>query len=157
MITAPVAQPTTPAVFVVFSEAVTVVVPVKSSKPDIVCRFNTIDWPLILRVSSEGPDGANASVSEDMGGVKLPGAEADDFSGGVMVGVCGDDDDVVGDNAAATPYILVAEPEVLPVDGPAAGFFAGTWLPWGVELLIVDDDERGEPRELEFGCALLEI
>ena len=59
-ITAPVAQATTPAELVVASEVVTVVVLVKLSKPGMVCRVNTMDWPLMLRVISGEPDIANA-------------------------------------------------------------------------------------------------
>ena len=68
MITAPVAQATTPAELVVASEVVTVVVPVQFWKPGIVCRVSTMDWPLMLSVISEEPDVSNAPRSEDMGG-----------------------------------------------------------------------------------------
>lgn len=60
IITAPVAQATTPAELVVASEVVTVVVPVKLSKPGMVCRVNTMEWPLMLKVISEEPDISNA-------------------------------------------------------------------------------------------------
>ena len=114
MITAPVAQATTPTELVVASEVVTVVVPVKFWKPDIVCRVSTMDWPLMCSVVSGGPDVSNASRSEDMGGVKLPGAEDDDFGGVVMIGV-DEKDDVARDSAGAGLYIVVVAVEVLAV------------------------------------------
>lgn len=114
MITAPVAQATTPAELVVASEVVTVVVPVKLSKPDIVCRVSTMVWPLMLSVINEEPDVSNALRSEDMGGVKLPGAEDDDFGGGVMIGV-DEKDDVVGDSADAALCMAVVALDVLAV------------------------------------------
>lgn len=81
------AQPTTPAELVVHSDVVTAVTPVKFSKPAMVCRVNTMDWSLMLSVVSERPDILKASRSEDIGGVKLAGAEADDLDGGVVTGI----------------------------------------------------------------------
>lgn len=135
MITAPVAQPTTPAELVVVSDVVTVVVPVKFSKPGMVCRINKMDWPLVLNVIIEGPDVSSASRSEDMGGVKLPDAEADDFGGGVMVGIDGKDD-VFGDTAAKMLYVLVVALEV-----PAVG---------GVDGASPAEKGDGEPLEFEL-------
>ena len=61
----------------------------------MVCRVSTTDWPLTLRVSREGPVASKACRSEDMGGVKLPGAEVENFE-------TGGDDDVVGGKAAGS-------------------------------------------------------
>lgn len=68
----------------------------------------------MLSVIREGPDVANALRYEDMGGVKLPGAEDDDFGGGVMIGVDGKDG-VVGDSADAVLCIAVVALDVLAV------------------------------------------
>lgn len=65
----------------------------------------------MLSVVNGEPDVANALRSEDMGGVKLPEAEADDFDGGVIIGVDGKDD-VAGDPADAALYMAVVALDV---------------------------------------------
>lgn len=151
------------------SEIVTVVVPVKLSKPDMVCRAKMIDWPLMLSVMSEGPEVASASMSEDMGGVKLPDAVADDFGGDVMIGSDGKEDDfgegvVVGIdgeddvlNDMATLYMLVIALGVPAVDSIDVALFASSWLLREAEMLLDDDDEEGEPLEFELNCEILEL
>ena len=149
MITAPVTQATAPAVLVAISEVTTVVVPVKFSKPGMVCRINTMDWPLMLSVISEGPDVSSALKSEDMGGVKLPDAEADDFGGRVMLGIDGKDD-VVGETAATTLSMLVVEVKVPTVSVVAGALLATSLVIWKVELLLFGVDETGEPLALKL-------
>lgn len=149
------AQPTAPAELVVASEVVTVVVPVKFSKPGMVCRVNTMDWPLMLSVVSEGPDATNASRSEDMGGVKLPDAEADDPGGSVIIGIDGKDD-VLRDATVKTPCMLAVTLEVSPVGVVAGVLFADSKLIWEIEMFLANDDERGEPLGLNSSCELLE-
>ena len=168
-ITAPVTQAGTPAVLVVASEIVTVVVPVKFSKPDMVCRDKMMDWPLMLSVISEGPEVASASMSEDMGGVKLPDAVADDIGGGVMIGNDGNDDDfdegVVVCNGgeddmvedSATLYMLVVALEVPAVDRIDVAFFPSSWLLREAEMLLDENDEKGKPLEFELNCEILEL
>ena len=148
MMTAPVAQPTTPAELVVASDVVTVFVPVKSSKPGMVCRVNKMDWPLMLNVISEGPDVSNASRSEDMGGVKLPDAVSDDVGGGVMVGTDGKDD-VFGGTVTKMLYVLVVALEVPAVGGMDGASLVGSWLLWEAEIVLVEN-EGGEPLEFEL-------
>lgn len=63
---------------------------------------------------NEEPDVANALRYEDMGGVKLPEAEVDDFGGGVMFGV-DEKDDVAGDPADAALYMVIVALDVLDV------------------------------------------
>ncbi len=163
-------QAATPAELVAASEIVTVVVPVKLSKPDMVCRAKMMDWPLMLSVISEGPEVASASMSEDMGGVKLPDAAADDFGGGVMIGSDGKDDDDFGEgvvvgidgeddvlNDVATLYRLVVALEVPAVDRIDVAFFESSWLLREAEMPLDDDDEEGEPLEFELNCELLEL
>lgn len=156
IITEPVTQTTTPAELVVISEVVTVVVPVKSSKPGMVCRVKVMDWPLMLSVISEGPDVSNASRSEDMGGVKLPVAEADDFGRGVMVGI-DRKDDVVRDVAAKAMRMLVVVLGKPSVGGADGALVAGSWLPREVEMLLINDDKREELLGFDSSCGLLEF
>lgn len=128
-------------------------VPVKFPKPDMVCRVNTMDWPLTFNVISEGPDVLNALRSEDMGGVKLPDPEADDVGGGVMLGIDGED---VLDRDSATEMLNVF---VVAIEVPAISVVVGTLLAtslviWKVEI---DNDEKGEPLVLDSSRELLEL
>lgn len=149
MITAPVTQPTAPAELVVFSEVVTVVVPVKSWKPGMVCRVNRMDRPLTFSVITEGPVVSSAERSEDIGGVKLPGAEADDFGGGVMVGGTGVDD-LMGDAAAKALCMLLV---VLGVFGIAGVDVALCGVAWLIGEVKIDVQER-ELLDTECSCVL---
>lgn len=58
----------------------------------------------MLSVVSEGPDVLKASRSEDIGGVKLAGAEADDFDGGVVTDI-GEKVHLAGDAVAEMLYV----------------------------------------------------
>ncbi|KAL9127960.1 MAG: hypothetical protein Q9175_007631 [Cornicularia normoerica] len=106
-----------------------------------------MDWPLMLSVVSEGPDATNASRSEDMGGVKLPDAEADDPGGSVIIGIDGKDD-VLRDATVKTPCMLAVTLEVSPVGVVAGVLFADSKLIWEIEMFLANDDERGEPLGL---------
>lgn len=119
------AHATAPAELVVASEVVTVVVPVKFSKPDMVCRVKTMDWPLMFSVISEGPDFTKAARSEDIGAVKFPDVKMDDDGGGVIVGV--DGEDVVMMKATAeTLYLLVIALKLPSIEGVFEALFAGS-------------------------------
>ena len=125
IITAPVAHPIAPAELVVASEVVTVVVPVKFSKPGMVSRIKTMDWPLTLSVISEGPDVSKAARSEDIGRVKFPDVKTDDLGDDVIVDF--DVEEIVVANAAAEiPYLLVVALEPPFVDGIVEALFPGS-------------------------------
>lgn len=108
-----------------------------------------MDWPLMLSVISEGPDVSSALKSEDMGGVKLPDAKADDFGGRVMLGIDGKND-VVGEAAATTLSMLVVEVKVPTVSVVAGALLATSLIIWKVELLLFGVDETGEPLALKL-------